>query len=88
MDFEARSRFRLNELGFREHEPLRVVQKAMFGGRVVVHNGDRIALDGATARHIFVTPRPQLYSGDSFIPKSGGQSYAQENHGRITRRNP
>jgi ferrous iron transport protein A len=88
MDFEARSRFRLSELGFREHEPIRVVQKAMFGGRVVIHNGDRIALDGATARHIFVSPRPQRYSGDSCIPKSGGQTYGQENRGCVTRRNP
>ncbi|WEV74027.1 ferrous iron transport protein A [Bifidobacterium sp. ESL0798] len=59
MDFEARSRFRLNELGFRVHEPVRVIQKAMFGGCVVAHGGERIAIDGATARHIFVSPRTQ-----------------------------
>lgn len=59
MDFEARSRFRLNELGFRLHEPIRVIQKAMFGGCVVAHGGERIAIDGATARHIFVSPRTQ-----------------------------
>ncbi|SCC80329.1 FeoA family protein [Bifidobacterium commune] len=57
MDFEARSRFRLNELGLRVHEPIRVIQKAVFGGCVVVHSGERIAVDGGTARHIFVVPR-------------------------------
>ncbi|WEV72441.1 ferrous iron transport protein A [Bifidobacterium sp. ESL0790] len=57
MDFEARNRFRLGELGFRVHEPIRVIQKSVFGGCVVAHGGERIAVDGATARHIFVTTR-------------------------------
>lgn len=57
MDFEARNRFRLGELGFRVHEPIRVIQKSVFGGCVVAHGSERIAVDGATARHIFVTTR-------------------------------
>ncbi|KFI80361.1 Ferrous iron transport protein A [Bifidobacterium mongoliense DSM 21395] len=53
----ARYRFRLNELGFREHERMRVIQKANFGGRVVAHGTDRIAIDGDTASHILVEVR-------------------------------
>ncbi len=57
IDLEARYRFRLNELGFREHERMRVIQKANFGGRVVAHGMERIAIDGETARHIAVEIR-------------------------------
>ncbi|MDN5632856.1 MAG: ferrous iron transport protein A [Bifidobacterium mongoliense] len=53
----ARYRFRLNELGFREHERMRVIQKANFGGRVVAHGTERIAIDGGTASHILVEVR-------------------------------
>ncbi|MCI1833140.1 MAG: ferrous iron transport protein A [Bifidobacterium sp.] len=54
IDLDARYRFRLNELGFRKHERIRVIHKANFGGCVVAHGTERIAIDGATARHIFV----------------------------------
>ncbi|MCH4209737.1 FeoA family protein [Bifidobacterium sp.] len=54
VDLTLRNRFRLSELGFREHERMRVIQKAGFGGRVVAHGTERIALDGATARRILV----------------------------------
>ncbi|BDR53828.1 hypothetical protein KIM372_17350 [Bombiscardovia nodaiensis] len=57
IDLGEAYRFRLGELGFREHETIRVIQKANFGGRVVAHGSERIALDGATARHIFVQTR-------------------------------
>lgn len=57
LEFGNRSRFRLNELGFREHEPVRVIQKSMFGGCIVAHGSERIAVDGDTARHIFVKAR-------------------------------
>ncbi|RBP99028.1 FeoA family protein [Bifidobacterium xylocopae] len=54
IDLSSAYRFRLRELGFREHERIRVIQKANFGGRVVAHGTERIAVDGATARHILV----------------------------------
>ncbi|MDN6017847.1 MAG: ferrous iron transport protein A [Bifidobacterium mongoliense] len=57
IDLMARYRFRLNELGFREHERMRVIQKANFGGRVVAHGTERIAIDGDTASHILVEVR-------------------------------
>ncbi|WP_226839117.1 ferrous iron transport protein A [Bifidobacterium subtile] len=40
VDLTLRNRFRLNELGFREHERMRVIQKAGFGGRVVAHGSN------------------------------------------------
>ncbi|AKV56162.1 ferrous iron transport protein A [Bifidobacterium actinocoloniiforme DSM 22766] len=54
IDLSSAYRFRLRELGFREHERVRVIQKANFGGRVIAHGSERIALDGATAKHIVV----------------------------------
>ncbi|MCI1713340.1 FeoA family protein [Bifidobacterium tibiigranuli] len=57
VDLTLHNRFRLNELGFREHERMRVIQKAGFGGRVVAHGSERIALDGATAKRILVEVR-------------------------------
>lgn len=57
IDLEARYRFRLNELGLREHERMRVIHKANFGGRVIAHGMERIAIDGNTARHIVVEVR-------------------------------
>ncbi|XOQ63415.1 MAG: hypothetical protein ACFWT0_02135 [Bifidobacterium crudilactis] len=56
IELSERYRFRLNELGFREHERLTVIQKANFGGCVVSHGSERIAVDGATARRILVKP--------------------------------
>ncbi|MDN5978779.1 MAG: ferrous iron transport protein A [Bifidobacterium mongoliense] len=65
----ARYRFRLNELGFREHERMRVIQKANFGGRVVAHGTERIAIDGDTAGHILVEVRqsPRSVPGRSAL---------------------
>ncbi|MFT8593747.1 MAG: ferrous iron transport protein A [Bifidobacterium sp.] len=56
IDLAEHYRFRLKELGFREHERITVIQKTNFGGRVVSHGFDRIAVDGSTATHILVRP--------------------------------
>ena len=52
---EERYRFRLGELGLREHERIRVLQKTSFGGRVLAHGRDRMAVDGDTVSHIVVS---------------------------------
>ena len=57
IDVGERYRFRLGELGLREHQRLRVIQKTSFGGCVLAKGRERMALDGATARHILVVTR-------------------------------
>lgn len=57
IDIDARFAFRLNEMGLREHERVRVLHKANFGGCVIAHGMERIALDGDTAKKIFVETR-------------------------------
>ncbi|KFI81108.1 FeoA family protein [Bifidobacterium psychraerophilum] len=56
IDLAEQYRFRLRELGFREHERITVIQKANFGGCVISHGSERIAVDGSTARRILVRP--------------------------------
>lgn len=54
IDIDARFARRLSEMGLREHEHVRVIHKANFGGCVVARGMERIALDGDTAHRIFV----------------------------------
>ncbi|MDR1033736.1 MAG: ferrous iron transport protein A [Bifidobacteriaceae bacterium] len=46
--------FRLQEMGLREGSVIRVVQNAVFGGKVITSSAARYALDGKTAREIEV----------------------------------
>lgn len=52
VDLDADRAFRLRELGFAPGVVVRVVQRAAFGGRVIAIRGERMAVDGATARRI------------------------------------
>lgn len=54
----ADAAFRMSEMGIRPGTPLRVTQRAAFGGRVVAVAGSRYALDGGTAGLIDVEPVP------------------------------
>lgn len=63
IDLAQHDRFRLRELGFREHERISVIQKANFGGCVISHGFERIAVDGSTANHIQVRPSSYEPSG-------------------------
>ena len=56
IDLDERHRFRLGEIGLNPGASLRVVQKGMFGGRVVAFGAERLALDGDTTRAIHVQP--------------------------------
>ena len=56
IDLDERHRFRLCEIGLTPGAGLRVVQRGMFGGRVIAFGTERIALDGDTARAIHVRP--------------------------------
>lgn len=53
---DARHRLRMLELGIRVGAVTRVTQRSNFGGRVLAVGTGRIAIDGATARSIVVTP--------------------------------
>jgi ferrous iron transport protein A len=53
---DDRHAFRLEEMGLRKGTMLTVIQRTNFGGRVVASGTQRIAIDGGTARSIFVTP--------------------------------
>ena len=44
------------EMGLRTGTMLTVIQRTNFGGRVVASGTQRIAIDGGTARSIFVAP--------------------------------
>lgn len=54
VDLDHRHVFRLQELGVGVGSRVRVVQKSAFGGRVVAHGRERLALDGQTALHVRV----------------------------------
>ena len=56
IDLDERHRFRLCEIGLAPGTSLKVVQRGMFGGRVIAFGTERIALDGDTARAIRVRP--------------------------------
>lgn len=64
VDLDERHRFRMLELGLRAGTIVRVIQKSIFGGRVVAKGTERIALDGQTASHIHVevTTHPSVYT--------------------------
>lgn len=53
---DDRHAFRLEEMGLRRGTALTVLQRTNFGGRVVASGTQRIAIDGGTARSIFVIP--------------------------------
>lgn len=53
---DDRHAFRLEEMGLRTGTMLTVIQRTNFGGRVVASGTQRIAIDGGTARSIFVAP--------------------------------
>ncbi|KAB8297543.1 FeoA family protein [Bifidobacterium apri] len=55
---DARHRLRMLELGIRVGAVTQVTQRSNFGGRVLAVGTGRIAIDGATARSILVTPIP------------------------------
>jgi Fe2+ transport system protein FeoA len=46
--------FRLQEMGLRIGAVVRIVQNAVFGGKVITANSARYALDGKTAKKIEV----------------------------------
>ena len=54
VDLDDRHRFRLREIGLARGVELRVVQRGVFGGRVIAFGGERVALDGNTARAVHV----------------------------------
>lgn len=54
VDLDDRHRFRLREIGLARGVELRVVQRGVFGGRVIAFGDERIALDGDTARAVHV----------------------------------
>ena len=54
IDLDERHRFRLCEIGLAPGASLRVVQRGMFGGRVIAFGAERIALDGDTTRAIHI----------------------------------
>lgn len=56
VDLDDRHRFRLREIGLARGVELRVVQRGVFGGRVIAFGGERVALDGDTARAVRVRP--------------------------------
>lgn len=56
IDIDERYRFRMLELGLRAGSIIRVTQHSNFHGRVIAKGTERIAIDGVTARHIFVEP--------------------------------
>ena len=53
-DLDDRHRFRLREIGLARGVELRVVQRGVFDGRVIAFGGERVALDGNTARAVRV----------------------------------
>ncbi len=53
-DFDEPTCFRLRELGLSSGVCARIVQRAPFGGRVLSIAGQRIAIDGGTARRFAV----------------------------------
>ncbi len=71
---DDRHAFRLEEMGLRKGTMLTVIQRTNFGGRVVAYGTQRIAIDGGTARGIFVTPAA-----------SGCQSHGTAEHGTAER---
>lgn len=54
VDLDDRHRFRLREIGLARGVELRVIQRGVFGGRVIAFGDERIALDGGTARAVHV----------------------------------
>ncbi|WP_432624398.1 FeoA family protein [Bifidobacterium sp.] len=54
VDLDDRHRFRLREIGLARGVELQVIQRGVFGGRVIAFGGERVALDGNTARAVHV----------------------------------
>ncbi len=61
---DAGVRMRLRELGMHDGATLRVWKRSVFGGRVVVVAGSRIAIDAATAGCVEV----EVLAGDGSCP--------------------